>query len=282
MIAKGWSRSYINAQAQRVKSVFRWAVEQELLPGHVYHSLTAVKGLAKGRTEARESEPVKPVPVEYVDAVLPYLSRQVGAMVGLQLLTGMRPGEVCAMRTCDIDTTGELWVYRPLKHKTQNAGHTREVYLGPKAKDLLAPFLKLDTTAHVFDPRDAERERRERLHASRKTPLSCGNRPGTNRRRKPKRFPSGRYSVGAYYVAIRRGCDKADAWAKGGMVIHNEERVIPRWHPPQLRHTAATELRKTHGVEAAQVILGHQTLSVTQLYAEKNVAAAKKIMGEVG
>jgi integrase len=53
-------------------------------------------------------------------------------------------------------------------------------------------------------------------------------------------------------------------------------------HPHQLRHTAATELRKTHGLEAAQVILGHKTLTVTQLYAEKNVEAAMKIMAEIG
>jgi site-specific recombinase XerC len=58
--------------------------------------------------------------------------------------------------------------------------------------------------------------------------------------------------------------------------------VIPHWHPHQLRHTAATELRKTHGLEAAQVILGHRTLTVTQVYAEKNVAAAMSIMAAVG
>jgi site-specific recombinase XerC len=37
-----------------------------------------------------------------------------------------------------------------------------------------------------------------------------------------------------------------------------------------------------YGLEAAQVILGHRTLAVTEIYAEKNVAAAMKIMGEVG
>ena len=55
-----------------------------------------------------------------------------------------------------------------------------------------------------------------------------------------------------------------------------------RWHPHQLRHNAATRLRREYGLEAAQVILGHKTLSVTEVYAEKNVAAARKIMGEVG
>jgi integrase len=54
------------------------------------------------------------------------------------------------------------------------------------------------------------------------------------------------------------------------------------WHPHQLRHNAATRLRKEYGLEAAQVILGHKTLEVTEIYAEKNVAAAMRIMAEVG
>ena len=55
-----------------------------------------------------------------------------------------------------------------------------------------------------------------------------------------------------------------------------------RWHPHQLRHSAATRLRREYGLEAAQVILGHKTLTVTQVYAEKNVEAAARIMSEVG
>jgi integrase len=66
------------------------------------------------------------------------------------------------------------------------------------------------------------------------------------------------------------------------MVIGNDERVVARWHPHQLRHTAATEFRKRFGLEAASVVLGHKTLNVTEVYAEKNVAAAQRIMAEVG
>jgi integrase len=54
------------------------------------------------------------------------------------------------------------------------------------------------------------------------------------------------------------------------------------WSPGQLRHNAATSLRKQFGLEAAQVILGHRTLTVTQVYAEKNVEAAMKVMAQVG
>jgi site-specific recombinase XerC len=50
-----------------------------------------------------------------------------------------------------------------------------------------------------------------------------------------------------------------------------------RFHPHQIRHTFATEVRRQHGLEAAQVLLGHRQLSATQIYAEKDVEAARKI-----
>ena len=42
-------------------------------------------------------DPVKPVPEAYIRAGLPLVTRQVRAMIQLQELTGMRPGEVVIM-----------------------------------------------------------------------------------------------------------------------------------------------------------------------------------------
>ena len=61
---------------------------------------------------------MKPVPEPRVYAIKSHVSRQVWAMVELQLLTGMRNGEVTAMRPVDLNTTGTLWVYTPPRHKT--------------------------------------------------------------------------------------------------------------------------------------------------------------------
>lgn len=122
MIAIGWCRTSINAHAGRIKHVFAWAVENELLPDFTTDKdgyptsllgrLKPVKGLLEGRTAARESDPVRPVPEDYVKAVLPLVSEQVKAMIELQLVSAARPGEICAMRGCDLDTTGKLWTYR--------------------------------------------------------------------------------------------------------------------------------------------------------------------------
>ena len=69
MVKIGWCRRHVNFQVSRIKRMFRWATENELLPGSVYHALQAVAGLRRGRSGARESDPVKPVPMEDVEAV---------------------------------------------------------------------------------------------------------------------------------------------------------------------------------------------------------------------
>ena len=200
MIHIGWCRNRINRSTSRVKAVFRWAVRRELLPGEVLYRLEAVEDLKVGRTAARESEQVKPVLDAYVQAVLPLVSRQVRAMIELQLLTGMRPGEACAMRTRDIDTADKVWFYRPPKHKTAHHGHLREIRIGPRGQEILAPFLKPDLEAFVFSPADAEAKRAEARRAARKTPVRAWEHRHDRARVAVagglKRAPKDRFTVG--------------------------------------------------------------------------------------
>jgi site-specific recombinase XerD len=282
MISAGRVRTNVNRLIVRVRGVFKWGAENELIPASVYHGLMALAGLRSGRSGAKESEPIRPVHDAYVEAIEPFVSRQVWAMVRLQRLAGMRPGEVVLMRGMDLDTTGKLWIFRPHKFKTQIHGHKREVYIGPRARAIVEQFLKLDPSAYIFSPADAEAERREKLHLRRRTPMNEGNKPGTNRRRRPERVAGARYTALSYYRAVQRGCDRADSWAKGGMIIANEERVIPRWHVNQLRHSRATELRKTYGLEATQAVLGHARVETTQIYAERLSETAARVAAEVG
>ena len=55
-----------------------------------------------------------------------------------------------------------------------------------------------------------------------------------------------------------------------------------RWHPHQLRHNAATELRREFGLEAARIILGHHSVAITEVYAEKDEQQALEAMAKVG
>jgi integrase len=284
MIAAKRVRTNINRHITRIRHVFKWAAENELIPASVFHGLMAVSGLRAGRCGAKEGEGVKPVPAEHVEAVLPFVGRQIGAMLRLQLLTGMRPGEVVLMRGADLDTTGKLWLFNLAKHKTRLFGHDRKIYLGPKAQEVVKPFLKLDPSAYLFNPIDAEAERREKLSQARKTPLSCGNKPGSNRRRAPKKSPGDRYTTMTYYRAVIRGCDAANPPPPGLTDAAEIDKWVKehRFHLHQIRHTLATDLRKEYGIEGAQVVLGHRTLVAAQIYAEKNAEAAQRIMAAVG
>ena len=120
-------RTTINARINRIRRVFKWAVGVQLVPPSVHQAIQAVPGLLKGRTDARESEGIRPVAIEQVEATLPYLSRVVGTMVRLQLLMGCRAEEVMIMRGCDLTPGEPTWEYRPQRHKTawrgQGTGH---------------------------------------------------------------------------------------------------------------------------------------------------------------
>ena len=301
MIDKGLCRTNINKAVNRVKMVFRWAAGLELIQPTVYHGLQAVSGLRRGRSAARESDPVKPVPQSRIDAVKPHVSRQVWAMIRLQLLTAARGGEITAIRPCDVDATGKVWVYQPVEHKTAHHGHARTIYLGPRSQEVLRPFLLRPQDQYCFSPREAEAERRAAATAARKTPLSCGNRPGTNRRRTPQREPGVRFASCSYARAIRTAVRKAfpppaplarrddetiKAWESRLTAEQKEDLKAwfkqHHWHPHQLRHNAAGELRREFGLETARIILGHRSAAVTTMYAEADKRKAVEAMLEVG
>ena len=118
LIEKGLSRNVINNMVGVMKRLFKWTAAEQLVPANVYHSLQTVDGLRRGRCKARETEPVLPVPEAHVRAVLPFTTPTVAVMIELQLLTGMRSGELVAMRSRDIETSGKVLLYRPPQHKT--------------------------------------------------------------------------------------------------------------------------------------------------------------------
>ena len=267
MIEADLCRNEVNKRIGRIKRMFRWGVENEIVPPLVLHGLQAVRGLSRGRSEARETEPIKPVPEAFVDAVKAKLSPQIWAMIELQRYTGMRPGEVCRMRTADIDTSGKVWTYSPAGHKTAWRGHQRKIFLGPRAQAVLTDWLRTDLQANLFQPREAQAWRREQRRAARSTPLSCGNRAGTNVKAKPRKQPGECYDPRAYHQAIRQACLKLE---------------IPTWHPHQLRHNAATWLRKEFGLDVARVVLGHRSPRITEVYAELDEAKASDVMAKVG
>ena len=267
MIQEGLNRKYINKSMGRIRRMFKWGVAEELLPPSVHQALESVPGLRKGRSEATEGSPVQPLPDDILEATLPYLPPVVGDMVQFQRLIGCRPEEVCALRPCDLDRSGDVWTYRPESHKTEHQGRERMIFVGPNAQEVLLRYLARDAQSHCFRPCDSEAKRRAEQESNRKTPPSCGNVRGSNVKRKPKRKPGTKYTTRSYRRAIHRACDKAG---------------IDRWSPNRLRHTKATEVRKEFGLEGAQIILGHASADVSQVYAERDIAKGMEIARRIG
>jgi integrase len=260
-------------------------------------ALREVGGLHKNRTEAKESPPVLPVADDVLHATLDKLPPIVADMVQLQRFTGCRPEEVCLLRPCDVDTTSAVWSYRPESHKTQHHGRERVVFIGPRAQALLRPYLLRPSTSYCFCPAEGERKRREAAHEARQTPINAGNRPGTNKRARPAVKPGERYDVASYRRAIYRACElafKMPAELRQPAKDETDEQKATRqkaaakwrathcWAPNRLRHSAATEIRKRYGIEGSQVVLGHSSADVSQVYAERDLAKAAEIMREVG
>ena len=310
MVARGWSRTYVNAQVDRVRRMFRWAAEEELLPGSVSQDLRTVASLRAGKTAARETTKVRPVSQEHVEATLPRLPPTVRAMVRLQQLTACRPAEVCVLRPMDLDRANPgCWIYRPGSdqgahgaHKTAHHGHERLVFLGPRAQEVLRPFLDTRGDAYCFSPAGSEAARATERRGRRETPLYPSHLERRERERKARRgrAPRDRYDTHSYRRAIARACDLAFP-PPGHLAQRAKEsarewraRLTPeqradlrrwrkehRWSPNRLRHSRATELRP-YGLDVAKTVLGHSKVETTEVYAEKDLAAAMELMGRIG
>ena len=267
MIEAGITRERINQHVGRIRRMFKWAVSKELIPVTTYQALLTIQGLRKGRSRARESEPVVPVPRKHVLAVLPFLSPQIGAMVQLQYLVGCRPEEITIIRPCDIvSRDGDVWEYVPESHKGEHHNRQRRIFIGKRGQAILIPWLDRDPQSYCFSPKEAREAFDAERSRNRKTPTTPSSR-ARKRKQNPERKPGNHYTTHSYGYAIRKACEKAG---------------VPHWSPNQLRHARGTTIRKRYGLEASQVVLGHSKADVTQIYAERDFELARRIMREIG
>jgi integrase len=344
MVTDGLTRGEVNRRVSIIRRMIRWGVSEELAPADLAHRLDAIEHLCRGELDVREGRKVQPVPSEHVEPVLARVAPEVAAMVRLQVLSGMRSGEVTAMRPCDVDRSGGVWEYRPQRHKTEHHGKERLILLGPRAQDVLRPFLdrvpRPEPDAPIFRPDRAEAERSRRRRIARRTPMT----PSQQRRKRKarrKRAPRTAYSPGTYRNAILRGIEQENAArlragvldalqplldekqqrtfervlrriaagviekrlepalehaaARAGLPPRRTDELlraardaaqevarVPSWHPHRLRHSAATNIRKEFGLDAARACLGQSGLGVANDYAELDAEKAREVMERVG
>ena len=259
LVANDNCRGVVNQQVSRIRRMFKWGVENELVRVEVYQALLTVAGFRKNRSPARETIPVGPISTADIEAPLRLLSPVLKAMIDFQRLTGCRPGEVCILRPCDLDRSRPTWCYRPESHKTEHHERERRVFVGPAAQAVLIPWLNRGSDAFCFNPRESAQYERARSGEA-KSQKQKAKQPRISRR-------GTRYTTDSYRRAIERACKKADCTP---------------WSPNQLRHTRGTELRSRFGLEAAQTVLGHDKADITQIYAERDFELAERVMREVG
>src|SRR4029077_17478728 len=99
----------------------------------------------------------------------------------------------------------------------------------PKAQAIITPFLKTDLHGYLFSPKESMEAVRAERRKNSNTPV----RTEQARKRKPKRQPGEHYHVSSYRQAVIKACRKAG---------------VPEWHPHQLRHNMATEIRREAGL----------------------------------
>jgi integrase len=273
----GLCRNVVNRSVARIKTLFKWATEEELIPGGVYAALRAVRRLPPNAPGVRHTHAVVPVFWKDVLPAIPFCPSPVAAMLELQWLTGMRSGEVRIMRTLDLDRTDPgCWLYRPGsdqgeygRHKNAWRGQSRVVSLGPKGIAVLSPWLRDDDpAAYLFSPAHSEAERNAKRRAERQTPMTPSHRRRTTAsKKKARRRPPGEYyRCDGYAGAVRRAC------ALAGI----------SFHPYQLRHGRKMVVVREAGSDAARAVLGQKTIESTTHYGALDVETAKAVMERMG
>lgn len=240
------TRRYINHLIAALVIGFRWLATREVVPMDTFHLL---REQARDLCEwggGRDSDPIVAVEDKVVDRTLEAGSDVVRAMIQVQRLAGMRPGELVRMRREEISTrpgewvrvavTGKMvqavnlngkafWLYAPAKHKNLKRKKPRTIVLNPEAQRILSPFLA------GLDP-------------VRGGPVF--------RRPNGEPFTVGMYGhkiMRAVWTVNRREVREGRALVAG--------RLIPSWSPNQLRKAAAEEADKHLGADAAGALLGH-------------------------
>jgi integrase len=170
-VGRGLARRTVNNYLTGVRVAVKWMTAEGMVPPAALAGLQAVGSLKRHRSGARETDPREPVPDATVEATLPLLPPKHQATVLILRLTGMRPGELVAMRPCDLDQSGPAWAYRPAQHKTAHRGRGRTVWLGPRAQAVLRPWLDrsgLNPRDRVFGLRNASAVRLAVVRACRR------------------------------------------------------------------------------------------------------------------
>jgi integrase len=264
-----YTRRGINDNLKQIHAIWGWGVGREVVTHAQAKRLEEVKSLRLGHGFEVPKRPK--ITSHEFEKVTANVTTVVADMLRMIWYTAMRPGEVCKMRPFDIlRDDPECWIYVPGRdkssvgeHKTTRFGRMRIVPLTAKSQEILnRRITDFRSKNYIFRPVEAIEEMYKKRAANRLTPLSCGNRQGTNRKKDPMIKPGERYTTNALRIACRRGCVRAS---------------VEPFKPYDLRRSVATGTRSILGKEAAKVLLGHVKTDTTDIYLLEEVQEAMKV-----
>lgn len=150
MVAAGLCRNVVNRRVVRVRTAWRWLERRGHAPPGSWSALRALEPLTAADRHVRSTPPVGPAPWAAVEAALPKLARPARPLLLLLWHTGARPSELFSLEAKHIDRAGDVWLYRPQKHKCAWRGHQRLVAFGPEAQAVLAPAVEARPSGLLF------------------------------------------------------------------------------------------------------------------------------------
>lgn len=143
-------RDFINKSMERIRRIFKYAVENELVPASVLVGLQTVRALEAGRSDAPDYVPRSALPQDQIDAVKKKVNQRTEDMMDLAILTAARPGELVVLTGEMIDRTGDVWHAEIIDHKMSHKGSRRFLTFGPKAQVILEKYLPSDPKQRLF------------------------------------------------------------------------------------------------------------------------------------
>jgi integrase len=250
------ARSTINARVQVIQRMFAWAVDEDMIPETVASSVALVRSLPRHRSRANEPPKREPVPEAVFRAVLPHVRPRLRALLIVLWLTAARLSEVAQIRRQELTMKGDVWEFDPPHAKNRHRGKDCRIFLGADAQNVLAPFMKLERSAYWLSPADDEADRQVERRKLRRTPLKPSDvrrmaKRSTGLRKRP---PGEQFDSHAVTNALRRACIRAG---------------VPRFTAHQIRHAALSRMRAEYGIEVAQAVGGHSSLTMTEHYTEE-------------